>query len=111
MDEKQEILENYNNLTDNLNKMIYLSMYLKWLIDNCFDKNSDLENSDEYLYLYRKIEELSIIYSLQDDVIKRFRRQIDNMISIIEPKNTLNLTNYLNENNQRIIEIHKNKNI
>ena len=108
MTEKEEILNNYNILTYNINKLHYLAIYLKWIIDNVITDND--VDSDEFLYVYRKIEELSIIYGVQNDVIFRFKNEINKMLSNLDIKTEMNLTKYTDEIQKEIIEIHKNKN-
>lgn len=106
MDERQEIIENYNILKLNINKLQYLSMFLKWIIDNVIDYDID---SDEFIYVYRKVEQISLLYGIQSDVIHRFKKDVNSMITNLEIDKELNLSKYLEENNKEIIDIHKTK--
>ena len=106
MDEKQEILNNYNLLVYNLNRLQYLSIYLKWIIDNTIDRDTD---SDEFIYIYRKVEEMALLYGIQNDVVHRFKNEITKMLNISDIKSELNLLEYLETIKEEIIEIHKSK--
>ena len=106
MTEKDEILKNYTNLVDNINKLHYLTIYLKWIIDNTIDNDVD---SDEFIYLYRKIEELSIIFGIQNDTVFRFKNEVNKMLSNLEVNEELDLTKYTEQIKNQILEIHKNK--
>jgi len=104
--DKEEILNHYNLLTYNINRLQYLSIYLKWIIDNIDD---DTDN-EEYLYISRKVEELSVIYSIQNDVIYRYKKEINKMLNNLNLEKELDLRKYLKNIEEEIIEIHKNKN-
>ena len=76
------------------------------MIDNVVDYDID---SDEFIYVYRKVEELSIIYGIQNDVVHRFKNEINKMVNNLEIKTELNLPEYIKQIEEEIIEIHKNK--
>jgi len=108
VDEKQEILNNYNFLIYNINKLRYLSIYLKWIIDNVIDY--DIDNED-FIYVYRKVEEMSLLYGIQNDFIHRFKNEINKMINNMDIKSELNLSKYADTIKEELIKIHKDKSV